>query len=630
MTIAPRPDTFELADYLGVLRRRWWIAVLLAAVGLLGSAAYVKVAPKEYTATAAVYVSATAANNNQALGRTSGPVNMDNEAQIAQSQSVAVLAARQLHSPLSPQDLVKKVTVSVPPNTTVLDISCTQSTRHGAQECANDFASAYLANRLATSTAAISSAVTALQAKEARLIAQLSRLKARIHSLSPTSATRATEEMQHDAAVGELTQVETQVSNLVPALASLQAPNNTLAGHVITPAVRPASPSSPRKLLLLPSGLLAGLFIGLLAVFIAERRDKRVHTAAEVERELDLPVLLSIPPKRPVMKAAVATPRTSIGQAFHDLAQHVAASLGDGRHILIVATTGSGMGGSAVTANLAAALARTRSEVLVVCPDLRGSSIPGMLDVPEDGRGLTDVVAGIATIREVTRRSAEVPGLGVVLPGTDGSTVLSDVQNDVLHRVASELRSDASYVIVEAPADGYDAFVLAEFADAAIVTVELNGTMRPEAAGCIQRLEQLRTAVLGATVAPRLRDPAAPRSRPSAPRPRAALADPEELLVVDSRAGLAEAPGPHAMLERGAAGADVARSGGPELPPGASAEPPATRAGLTDDELLAPFRSGETWPPPEVREPGAADWPTRRDHDTSDPAGKIARAERRS
>jgi Mrp family chromosome partitioning ATPase len=373
------------------------------------------------------------------------------------------------------------------------------------------------------------------------------------------------------------------------------------------------------------------LFIGLLAAFIAERRDKRVHTAAEVERELDLPVLLSIPPKRPAMNAAVATPRTSIGQAFHDLAQHVAASLGEGRHILIVATTGSGVSGSTVTANLAAALAKTRSEVLVVCPDLRGTALPRLLGVQEDGRGLTDVVAGIATIREVTRRSAEVPGLGVVLPGTDSATVLSDVQNDVLHRVASELRSDAGYVVVEAPADGFDAFVLAEFADAAIVTVELNGTMRPEAAGCIQRLEQLRTAVLGAAVAPRLRDRTPPRSQPSAPRQRlSAAAEREELLVVDSRKDLPEAHAARPMLERAAPDAEVARSAGPELPPSISAEPSAARAGLTDDELLAPFRSGETWPPPQAREPGAADWPARRDYDAGDPAGKIARAERHS
>jgi capsular polysaccharide biosynthesis protein len=602
MTFAPRPDTLELADYLGVLRRRWWIVVLLAGIGLIGAGAYVKAAPKAYTATASVYVSATAANNNQALGRTSGPVNMDNEAQIAQSQTVAALAARQLNTSLTPQELVKRVSVAVPPNTTVLDISCTQPTRHEAQACANDFASAYLTNRLATSTDTISSAVQALQAKENRLIAKLSRLKARIHSLSPTSAARATSEMQHDATVGELAQVESQVSDLVPELASMQAAHNTLAGHVITPAVRPASPSSPRKMLLLPSGLLAGLLIGLLAAFIAERRDKRVHTAVEVERYLDLPVLLNILPHRAGMKAEIAAARSGTGMAFTDLAKHLAASLGNGRHIVLVATTARGPSGSMVTANLAAALARTRSRVLLVCPDLRGTAMARLLGLDDTGRGLSDVLAGRATVKDVTRRPSGIPGLGVVLPGSGSAADLCNVQHEVLRRVASELRTDARYVIVEAPVDGFDAFALAEFADAAILAVEVDGTSRPDAAGCIRRLEQLRTAVLGAAVVPRLRDRTQVR-----PRPPAQFGD-REILVIDSarqRRDLPESRSP-AMLEQAA-------GSGAELAGGAAAS----------------LRSGETWPLPRVPGPEAGDRP-RDPGQSAESAGEVAGAERHS
>src|ERR1700684_3619266 len=64
MNISQRPDSFEPGDYLEVLRRRWWIVLVLAVVGLLLAAAYVKEAPKIYTATATVSVQANAANTS--------------------------------------------------------------------------------------------------------------------------------------------------------------------------------------------------------------------------------------------------------------------------------------------------------------------------------------------------------------------------------------------------------------------------------------------------------------------------------------------------------------------------------------------------------------------------------------
>jgi uncharacterized protein involved in exopolysaccharide biosynthesis len=84
MASSPDPGAFELGDYLGVLRRRWWVVLLAASLGTLVAAAYVTLAPKTYTATTTVYVTANAANTNQLQGsRTSGAVvNMDNEAQI--------------------------------------------------------------------------------------------------------------------------------------------------------------------------------------------------------------------------------------------------------------------------------------------------------------------------------------------------------------------------------------------------------------------------------------------------------------------------------------------------------------------------------------------------------------------
>ena len=51
MGVSQEADSLEFAGYLAVLRRRWWIILVLACVGILAAGAYIAVSPKGYTAT---------------------------------------------------------------------------------------------------------------------------------------------------------------------------------------------------------------------------------------------------------------------------------------------------------------------------------------------------------------------------------------------------------------------------------------------------------------------------------------------------------------------------------------------------------------------------------------------------
>jgi capsular polysaccharide biosynthesis protein/Mrp family chromosome partitioning ATPase len=532
MTNSSGTDSFELADYLVPLRRRWWIVLALACLGVIVAGAYYKTAHRTYTATAAVYVNATGANNNAALGRTGGSVNMDNEAQIAQSQTVAALAAKQLHSTLPPQTLVKQVSVAVPANTTVLDINCKGRPRAAAAACANDFASAYLSVKLSEAAGTVSSALSALQSKAATLTTRISQLKIQVAALPTNSAKHTTTLIELTADNSQLTGLQNQIDLLVPELASLQAPGNTLVGHVITPAVPPATPSSPRALLLLSSGLLAGLLVGLLAAFFVERRDDRIHAVRDVERYLDLPVLLSISAKNARARAALAAPRSRADREFAELAQHIAVSLSDGSYVLLVAGTSAGSGASVVAANLAAMLARTGSDVVLVCAD-HGMITPRLLGIDDnDDRGLADVLAGTASVSEVTREAPGTTRLKVITAGADTSIALSGVERDAIRCVVGDLRQNARFVIVEANAVGDEAesFSLAEFADAAIVTIEESGTRRSDAEDCLNRLDRLGTIALGAAVVPAS---GPKRTGPREPRGEKPVRRPTRQMVLD-------------------------------------------------------------------------------------------------
>jgi capsular polysaccharide biosynthesis protein len=510
MNVSSRRDFYEPGDYLRALRRRWWIVLGLVILGGLAAGAYLKLAPKVYQATASVYVQATGVTANQVQGgRTSGAVNMDSEAQVVQSQTVATIAGHMLKSTVPASTLSKQITVTVPANSQVLQITCSQPTPGAAAACAQAFAQAYLQNRTTTSINQIRGTLTTLRSQIATLNHSAADLTAKIAALPPNSTARA-------SAAAQLKSDDSQLSSLSNQVGLLTAQEaNSSSGQIITPAVAPSSPSSPKVLLVVPSALAVGLLLGLILAFWMERRDKKIRTGKDLERRLDLPVLLTVASDRRGPEPSLALPRSRTGQAFADLAHLTSAALGDGNHVVVVTSAAEGLGASITAANLAAAFTRTHSQVVLVCADLDTSVVADLFRLGR-ARGLADVLAGTATVGEAMQRPADYPRLRVLTPGSDAARLGNDFQHDATHRLFTELRRSTPIVIIEVPTAGKDgdAFALAEFADAALVVVETGKTRWPDTEDCVQRLDRLRTMVLGAVLVP-----------PSTVRDRARLTD---------------------------------------------------------------------------------------------------------
>lgn len=504
MTVRPRSDYFELADYLGVLRRRWLTVVAFTVAGIALAGAYYYVAPRTYAATVLVQVNALQNNANALGGRTSGPVNMDNEGQIAQSATVASIVKSKLHSPLSVTGLLKDVKVAVPPNTTFLQITCSAGTADLAERCANAFGRAYLYNRRATALGLIASGISALEAQATTLETSIEALKVKVgkHGLPQGSAARGVAELQLSAKLARLATIQGKISSATPLEANLSA-KNTAVGQIVTPAVTPSAPVSPKKKLVLPSGLAAGLVLGLVLAFFWDWRRPRIHTARDVRRQADLPTVFDLTEVKSGAHAILAPPRSRAGQVYTELAQYVGSALGDGHHVVLVAGAAKS-GGGTVAANLASALARTRGETVLICAD-PGSAAVSRLIGASDRRGFAELLAGTAAVAEVTKRTADVPLLRVITPGLDAAGAVYDMQHDRVQRIMRELRREVRYAIIDVPPPSLDAdmFSVAEFADAAVVAVEV-GTARPsEVTDCVQRLERMRTAALAAVLLPR-------------------------------------------------------------------------------------------------------------------------------
>jgi len=170
----------------------------------------------------------------------------------------------------------------------------------------------------------------------------VARLKAELAHLPATSADHTKTQLTLTGTQELLNQTTADSNKLVPFLDNLNVPNNTSVGLIATPATAPESPASPRALLLVPSGLLAGLLIGLLAAFFIDFRDRRIHSAGTSSVSWTCPCWSTLSAGKTRMETVLAKPRSRAGQAFTELGQYMAASLGEGSHVVFVAGTSTG------------------------------------------------------------------------------------------------------------------------------------------------------------------------------------------------------------------------------------------------------------------------------------------------
>jgi Mrp family chromosome partitioning ATPase len=173
-----------------------------------------------------------------------------------------------------------------------------------------------------------------------------------------------------------------------------------------------------------------------------------------------------------------------------------------------VAGASAGAAASVVAANLAAALTRTHSAVILVCAG--GSGTAGLLGVPEsrrlDARAAAELAAGELSVDALALQPAGFPGLRLIVLAEE----LHDLHHTEARVLAEQLRFDADYTVVEAPArsTGPDSLALAEYCGAALLAVEVSATRREDIEEAVQRITRLGAPVLGLVAVPRLRAPA--------------------------------------------------------------------------------------------------------------------------
>ncbi|MEJ3743845.1 Wzz/FepE/Etk N-terminal domain-containing protein [Actinomycetes bacterium KLBMP 9797] len=490
----------DVSDYAILLRRHWWVVLLFLTAGLGGALLVTNAQPKLYESATSVLVQPAGQDTNVVGGRTKGDINLDTEAQLVRSTAVATRAAELLRTPTAPDELARAVTVEVPANTAVLVITYGAGDPAAARAGSHAFAEAYLRNREESAKADLDAQIAALNAKVKQLSTVLTQVNGRLARLTDNSPQRPNLESQRSTTQNQLNNLSGKLNDLTTATVT--------GGKIISDARLPEAPSKPNRTLNLATGGMLGLLLGLAVGLARERLDRRVRSAVDVTRRSRVPVLAELSGDEPRLDD-VFQPYTPGGRTFNRLRNEVVASLGPDDKVVVVTGASRGMASTMVAANLAAALARTGSDVILVGAHLPDSvtdtaplaSIFGIAPTP----GLSDVLAGRVGLAEAVQPAPRIPSLRVVTTGGTASAA-GLMQSQGLGDALDLLSSRPGYVVIEAPstATSADAQSLASLADAAIVAVELRRTRRPEVTDAAEQLRRVGTPLLGAVVLPRI------------------------------------------------------------------------------------------------------------------------------
>jgi capsular polysaccharide biosynthesis protein len=261
---ASTQGSLSIGDLSAVTRRRWPVALATLLVCVVGSLAVGHVWPVSYRASATVAVLPMPLPGQS----TQVDVNMATEQVIVTSQVVAKKAAVIAGEGVTAHQLQKSASIAVPSQSNALEIDVTASSPWAAAREANALASAYLSFRSDQSTRAANDTVAAL--------------KARIQVLQQRLDKQLNSRKRADT-VQDITNLESEERGIAATVA--------LPGDVVSMAVAPSSPSSPGLALFLAAGLVAGAMLGFAAAMLRERLDRKVRSAARLDRHVPCRVM---------------------------------------------------------------------------------------------------------------------------------------------------------------------------------------------------------------------------------------------------------------------------------------------------------------------------------------------------
>jgi non-specific protein-tyrosine kinase len=476
---APATAPMELRDYLGILRRRAWVIILVTVIVVGAAAAWSFSRPNEYKASGTLVVSASGGNSGDVV----------NQANTIQSQAVQALAE---------QTSPGVGGISADPGTTGGSIAVTSTSRSPAQAAAtvNAHIDAYLKYLRQQAQQHYNVLNADLQPKIASLQQQIAALDQQIQL-------GATLGLPTPVAVTQRADLNAQ---LTPLLSQMQDASTgvALAGQDVTVVTRATPPTQrtspdPKKDLLVALG--AGLLLGVVVAFLLEFLDDSIRSRQDLLAAAgnSVPVMGVIPAggSSRADVVSMSSPQSPAAEAYRSLRTAVNFAQLKGNNCIEITSTRSRQGKTETMANLAVLAARAGQRVVIVDCDLRFPRVHDYFGLSNQV-GFTSVVHG-ELLSAALQRVPGVERLYVLPSGPIPHNPSELLATERCHEVLASLQADDTLVIVDTPPvlTVTDAAALAPSAGGILIVATARATRRKQVRQALEVFRQISAPVLG-------------------------------------------------------------------------------------------------------------------------------------
>ncbi|WP_298393400.1 polysaccharide biosynthesis tyrosine autokinase [uncultured Azonexus sp.] len=279
----------------------------------------------------------------------------------------------------------------------------------------------------------------------------------------------------------------------------------TPIARVVDPAVIADKPIKPKKAQIVVIAFALGIFLGVLAALLRDRLDNTLKTTEDVEVRLKQPILTTLPllSKEEVVRTKTARifldqPQSIYAEAIRTARTGVLLSGIDlPRRTLLVTSSLQGEGKTTFSINLAMAHAHTK-KTLLIDADMRRPAVSKGLEIPVGAKGLSNFVAGSATLQECLL-PVEGSSLMLMPSGSIPPNPLELLLSQRFKETLEHLGKHFEVIIIDSPPVELvsDALVIAALTNGTIYVSKAESTPYQVARKGIQRIRRADGQILG-------------------------------------------------------------------------------------------------------------------------------------
>jgi capsular exopolysaccharide synthesis family protein len=278
--------------------------------------------------------------------------------------------------------------------------------------------------------------------------------------------------------------------------------------RVISAAFVPAEPSFPKPRLMLVSGFVMSLTTGLLFAFLTEHLDGGLHAGRHLEQQLGVTNLGLVPAVRR-LKRRQRHHQYLLEESLSEYAEAIRSvrkalqllNVDQPPKVVMVTSTLPGEGKTTLATSLAASMASSGFNTMLVDLDLRHPSVAREFTQPVD-RDLIDFMTGRATLDDVVHSDPSVEGLSYIPIKQLTRSPLNLLESKKMSSLVVRLRASYDYVVLDTPPTlGItDARATARLADAVLFVVRWRRTKAEPALRGLELLKESHARVAGAVM----------------------------------------------------------------------------------------------------------------------------------